>query len=97
MHDLGTTATAVFFVIAGGPTNLRVQKGCTPPRRRYYPRPLLLTHTHFSRGEQLSEVRDSHRDLEADFAKVVEERDQLYDNFEEAVRAIQQKSDFRWV
>lgn len=32
-----------------------------------------------------------------DFAKVVEERDQLYDTFEGAVRAIQQKSDFRWV
>lgn len=35
--------------------------------------------------------------MEADFAKVVEERDQLYDSFEGAVRAIQQKSDFRWV
>lgn len=35
--------------------------------------------------------------MEADFAKVAEERDQLYDSFEGAVRAIQQKSDFRWV
>lgn len=46
---------------------------------------------------QLSEVRESHKEVEADFAKVVEERDQLYDSFEGAVRAIQQKSDFRWV
>eukprot|EP00752_Nemacystus_decipiens_P009367 g8371.t1 len=45
--------------------------------------------------EQLSEVRESHKEVEADFAKVVEERDQLYDSFEGAVRAIQQKSDFR--
>ncbi|CAB1109167.1 unnamed protein product [Ectocarpus sp. CCAP 1310/34] len=45
--------------------------------------------------EQLSEVRDSHKELEVDFARVVEERDQLYDTFEGAVRAIQQKSDFR--
>lgn len=43
----------------------------------------------------MSELRDNHRDLEADFAKVVEERDQLYDTFEGAVRAVQQKSDFR--
>ncbi|CAN0111907.1 unnamed protein product [Ectocarpus sp. 12 AP-2014] len=45
--------------------------------------------------EQLSEVRDSHKELEVDFARVVEERDQLYDTFEGAVRTIQQKSDFR--
>lgn len=41
-------------------------------------------------------MRDGHRDKEVEFAKVVEERDQLYDTFEGAVRAIQQKSDFRW-
>lgn len=44
---------------------------------------------------QLSELRDSHRDLEMEFGKVVAERDQLYDTFEGAVRAVQQKSDFR--
>lgn len=44
---------------------------------------------------QLSELRDGHRDLEVEFGKVVEERDQLYDTFEGAVRAVQQKSDFR--
>lgn len=44
---------------------------------------------------QLSELRDSHRDLETEFGKVVAERDQLYDTFEGAVRAVQQKSDFR--
>lgn len=46
---------------------------------------------------QLSEVRDSHRELETDFSKVVDETDQLYNTFEGAVRAVQQKSDFRLV
>lgn len=32
-----------------------------------------------------------------EFAKIVEERDQLYDTFEGAVKAVQQKSDFRYV
>lgn len=44
---------------------------------------------------QLSELRESHGDLETDFEKVVEERDQLYDTFEGAVRTVQQKSEFR--
>ncbi|CAM9940803.1 unnamed protein product [Ascophyllum nodosum] len=47
------------------------------------------------KDEQLSEVRDSHRDLKTDFAKVVEEREQVYDTFEGAVKAVQQRSDFR--
>lgn len=35
--------------------------------------------------------------MEANFAKVVEERDELYNTFEGAVRSVQQKSDLRYV
>ncbi|CAN0228022.1 unnamed protein product, partial [Discosporangium mesarthrocarpum] len=37
----------------------------------------------------------NHKNLEAEFATVEKERDDLYDTFEGAVRTVQQKSDFR--
>lgn len=46
---------------------------------------------------KLSELRESQRELEVNFANVVEERDELYNTFEGTVRSVQQKTDLRCV
>ncbi|CAM9270974.1 unnamed protein product [Phaeothamnion confervicola] len=44
---------------------------------------------------QLEEVTETQAELEATFAAVEQQRDELYDRFEDAVRRVQQRSDFK--
>ena len=43
----------------------------------------------------MGELKDSHAELESQFAVAEAERDELYDSFTGAVRKVQQRTDFR--